>query len=267
MRILENKIVLMRFFVVFLSLIIVSCSQPTGIKTSQKPVVLISKCKSDSSYRNWLKRFESNIRTVDIYTSDRDSLNLYLAMASGILISGGKDIAPDKYGKAGEIDRCGKIDLKRDSIDLKMILYGMEHKVPMLGICRGLQFMNVANSGTLIIDIPTDFDSIIQHRGNVEHWVRLERNSELYSMCLVDSAIVISNHHQGIDNIAPIFKAVAYSRDGLIEAIELKDKSTHPYLYGVQFHPERVAENNKLSNGIGKSFLQQIKSFQNSMSH
>ncbi|PCH68994.1 MAG: hypothetical protein COC01_02590 [Bacteroidetes bacterium] len=259
----DNSIVL--FF--FLSFLFFACTQPSGSNNKKQVVILISKCKSDSSYRNWLKRFENNIRTVDIYSSSRDSLDHYLAMASGILISGGKDIAPDKYGKGDEVARCGKIDLRRDSIDLKMIMYGMEHKVPMLGICRGLQFMNVANKGTLIIDIPTDFDSMIQHRGNVEHWVKLEMGSQLYSMCLVDSSIVISNHHQGIDRIASIFKAVAYSPDGLIEAIELIDNSTHPFLFGVQFHPERVGEDNKLSNGIGNEFLQQITFFQKSMSH
>jgi putative glutamine amidotransferase len=141
-----------------------------------------------------------------------------------------------------------------------MIRYAMENHIPLLGICRGHQILNVANKGSLIIDIPSDYDTTIVHRGGDGHMVRIMEGSLLADL-LPDSGMVNSSHHQAVEVLAPGFQVTAMAPDGIIEAIEPVDRMSHPFILGVQWHPEtlvRADENHPFSLPILQKFVEEV---------
>jgi putative glutamine amidotransferase len=182
-------------------------------------------------------------------------------MADGIIISGGPDVNPGIYGKAQEKDRCESIDNRRDSLELRMIKYAIENKIPLLGICRGHQILNVANKGSLIIDIPSDYDTTIIHRRGGDHMVKIVEGTLLSELITPDSGLVNSSHHQAVETLAPGYRATAFARDGIIEAIEPVEPDGHPFILGVQWHPEtliRESENHPFSLPILLRFVEEV---------
>lgn len=255
-----KKILNFKLIIIFLILFqIISCDNN---KKEKKPLIIISKLHSEKNYSNRLKSIDSNIVLKNMYVLSLDSVNFYLKIASGILLTGGEDVSPDKYGMQSEINRCGYIDLKRDSIEMQLIDYALKNNIPLLGICRGEQILNVAMDGSLFVDIPTDFGKEIVHRSSektAEHYVILDKESFLYSICRTDSGMVNSNHHQAVNVLGKNLKSSAHSSDNLIEAVELVDKSKHDFVIGVQWHPERLDKNHKLSFPIFSQFLFFVK--------
>ncbi len=141
-----------------------------------------------------------------------------------------------------------------------MINFAIESKVPLLGICRGLQIMNVAQGGSLIVDIPFFIgDSIHRLNGPTHHVVELLANSYLKSYSQTDTSTVYSNHHQAIDFLAPIFSVAAIATDSIIEAIEITDSLNYNYTLGIQWHPEQMNYNDGLSEAIVQKFLLKAK--------
>lgn len=154
----------------------------------------------------------------------------------GLLLPGGGDIDPARYGQisAGSEEP----DLQRDAAELQLVSDFLAWKRPILGICRGIQMLNVALGGNLIQDIPTAAD----HRhdptiGDRIHSVVAEETGFLYPL-YGKEFVVNSSHHQALGQLAPDFRVVARSAlDGVIEAVECPEKQ----LYGVQWHPERMS--------------------------
>ena len=224
------------------------------------PVVLVSK-DYDNRFAEWLPMAGRQCKPVNMYTVSADSIAYYLSMADGIIISGGPDVNPAIYGKASETDRCESIDDRRDSLELRMIRYAIEKKIPLLGICRGHQILNVANKGSLIIDIPSDYDTTIIHRKGGDHMVKIVEGTLLSDLIAPDSGLVNSSHHQAVENLAPGYRASAFARDGIIEAIEPVDPDGHPFILGVQWHPEtliRESENHPFSLPILLRFVEEV---------
>ncbi len=222
-------------------------------------LILISK-DYNSNINNWLKNIDSNITTKVFYTIPTDSMDFYLQMANGVVIGGGEDVNPLLYNKHEYDSLCETPDNYRDSIEILMIHYAIKNKIPLLGICRGNQIMNVANGGTLIPDIPTFFPhSNISHRykNDSAHYIIPAQDSWIEKQLIFDTIWVNSHHHQSIDAIAPNFMVAAYAPDSIIESIELIEKSTHPFVVGVQWHPESL--NNSISHQIGKLFIDKVK--------
>jgi putative glutamine amidotransferase len=231
-----------------------------GACQSDKPFVLVSK-DYDNRFAEWLPMSGRESITVNMYTVDPDSIAYYLSRASGIIISGGPDVNPVLYGKASETDRCEGIDNRRDSLELRMIRYAMENHIPLLGICRGHQILNVANEGSLIIDIPSDYDTTIVHRGGEGHMIRIMEGTLLADIILPDSGMVNSSHHQAVETLAPGFLVSAVAPDGIIEAIEPVARDAHPFILGVQWHPEtliRTDENHPFSLPILTYFVEEV---------
>ena len=229
---------------------------------NKSTIILISKKHSEETYSNRLKSFDSTVVLINMYELSSDSTNYYLKAASGIVLTGGEDVSPQKYGMETEIERCGAIDLKRDSIEIRLIEYALENNIPLLGVCRGEQILNVATGGSLFVDIPTDFGQEIIHRSKekiAEHYVVLDKKSQLYSICKTDSGLVNSSHHQAVNILGNNLKASAHSPDGLIEAIEFTDPLKYNFVIAVQWHPERLDKNHKLSYPIFKKFLFSVK--------
>lgn len=152
----------------------------------------------------------------------------------GILIPGGADVDPALYGQLNSASEG--IDPSTDALDLRLIALAQARHLPLLGICRGMQVINVAMGGTLVQDLPSQRDASINHnvkRPLVGHRVSIDPGSHLASL-LGNSPEVNSYHHQGLDHLASGLRAIAWSADGLIEAVESKN------LLAVQWHPERM---------------------------
>jgi putative glutamine amidotransferase len=153
-----------------------------------------------------------------------------------LLLPGGGDIDPARYGQtpAGSEEP----DLQRDAAELHLVSDFTSWGKPILGICRGIQMINVALGGELIQDIPT----AAEHRhdpviGDRTHKVTAEENSFLFSLYGGEFS-VNSAHHQALGRIAPGLRVIARSeRDGIVEAVEWPEKR----IYGVQWHPERMS--------------------------
>ena len=213
-------------------------------------------------YSKWLKSFDSNIVFVDLYNiSTRDSIDLIMNKVQGLVLTGGPDVHPGRYGKAYDTIRCD-IDAYRDTVEYRAISIARSRGIPILGICRGLQILNVYFGGTLFVDIPSDYSAFVQHRndstGYCYHNVRLINGKELKKIIQYDSITVNSFHHQGIDKLSDSFNVSAKANDNLPESIEFKDNEQ--YIKAVQWHPERE-ENNGLSRPLGSEFIENCYKF------
>lgn len=162
----------------------------------------------------------------------------------GFLLTGGGDIAINQPG--GNPLRLEGVDTARDAMEFSLIRNVIQSGKPFLGICRGIQVINVALGGTLWIDIHDDFPGALKHdydsgsqRDFLAHEVKLERTSLLAGYLDEYELKVNSLHHQGIKDLGVGLRPVAFSADGLVEAVELPD---HPFGLGVQWHPEWLTD-------------------------
>jgi putative glutamine amidotransferase len=161
----------------------------------------------------------------------------------GLVISGGPDVEPDRYG-AERGPRTKVVRPDRDAAELALFETALQAGVPVLGVCRGLQLMNVALGGTLIQHLP----DVVGHDGHSpvpggmgEHKVSVGDTSRLAAILGAGLLVVPTHHHQGVDRLADGLIATAWAEDGTIEAVEL-DGGTHPFAVGVQWHPEASSE-------------------------
>ena len=208
------------------------------------------------NYDVWLKKAKKDVEIINLYELAVDEAVNLCRNVSGILLTGGSDIHPSLYGRSADLHHCHNIDEKRDKLELALIELSFSNRIPILGICRGLQILNVAQKGTLYADIPEYFITSVPHSGktDVEHRVNIKENSHLYLISQVNTGIVNSSHHQSINNLGSGFHAVAHGPDFIIEAIEC-DRNDHPFCIAVQWHPERMDFDNPLSSLLGKGFL------------
>lgn len=165
-----------------------------------------------------------------------------LASGGGLILTGGEDVAPDRYG-ATPHPKLGRVDPARDAAELALIAAAREQRMPILAICRGIQILNVALGGTLYQDLESERPGTVNHAGETDHTIRIAPDSALAAAFggAADCARVNSRHHQAIRDLAPGLRAVAWSDDGLIEAVEPADPAA-PWMLAVQWHPEDLAE-------------------------
>ncbi len=221
--------------------------------------MLISMYYPNNSYQNWLLHFDSTLTFYQAYGLSADSLEKILAEVDGMILTGGKDIHPSRYEKDSSVAQCGPIDAYRDSLELALVEHSFKRKIPLLGGCRGMQLLNVAKGGSLIVDIPSEIGSSIhqQEKGDAYHMVYC--HPWLAKVLEKDSAEVNSNHHQAIDELADGFKVLAHSKDSIIESFYWEDKSTHPFIIGVQWHPERMDRENPMAANIARIYLNNLE--------
>lgn len=222
-------------------------------------IIVVSKLSTN--YENWLKRIDNTVVIINLYGLQIQEAISATLESSGLLLSGGSDLNPMLYGKNEYLTYCKDIDDRRDEMELAVIRLAFEKKIPVLGICRGQQVLNVAFKGTLIPDIPEFSKSAIPHAGleDVYHRVSIKDNSQLFKMTGTNGEVVNSSHHQSVDILAKGFISVAHSPDQIIEAIEA-ESALHPFCVGVQWHPERMDFSNPLSWKLGVKFLEQTRS-------
>ena len=171
--------------------------------------------------------------------------------ADGVLLTGGDDVEPKLYRReklplalAKTVHPAAR---ERDLFELLLIDEALRQGKPMLGICRGLQILNVALGGSLVVDIPSEVPGALNHsrpkqKNEVVHQVKLKSGSLLARTTGTDSLGVNTTHHQAVAKIAKPLRVTAVSIDGIIEGLEWEPTAGHllPYLAAVQFHPERL---------------------------
>ena len=149
------------------------------------------------------------------------------------------------------------------SIFADLVKTAIERKLPLLAICRGIQIVNIGFRGSLIVDIPSDHGKTVIHRDkeDVFHTVIVAKDSDLFRYGKAFRFVVNSSHHQAIKTPGEGLVPVAWSEDGLIEAVELDQRFSHPFFTGVQWHPERMDALHPMSGSVGEAFLQKAEQF------
>lgn len=176
----------------------------------------------------------------------------------GFLFTGGPDVHPFLFGEETQA-HCGNVSVERDQMELALLPLVMELKKPVLGICRGIQVLNIALGGNIWQDIPSQIknDFPIAHSQpfyyNIpSHSVVLSQGTLLARISGKRNIKVNSMHHQAVKDLAPGLVASAYSPDRLIEALEMPG---YPFFVGVQWHPEYLWEKNDEAFELFKTFV------------
>lgn len=172
--------------------------------------------------------------------TDNDAdLTAFVDLCDGFLFTGGQDVAPAIYGETVRFDNVGGCK-DRDAMELILLPKILEADKPLLGICRGLQFMNAALGGTLYQDLPREKEDVLPHAQKPPyhvplHNVQLIPGSPLQQLLGKEELGVNSYHHQAIRVLSPQLQPMAISPDGLIEAVYMPNKK---FVWAVQWHPE-----------------------------
>lgn len=193
-------------------------------------------------------------------TSDLSLAEDMIAHIDGLILTGGHDVNPIMYNEEPDI-LLSEILPERDFFDAALIKYADANNIPILGICRGMQLINIHYGGTLYQDNSRCDTSNIKHsQGHspsmATHTLFSEKNSFIHGV-LGDSYLVNSFHHQSVKDLANGFKITAKAKDGMIEAIERIDSN---WCVGLQFHPEMMASTNSDMQHIFNAFVENVKS-------
>ncbi|MCS7059229.1 MAG: gamma-glutamyl-gamma-aminobutyrate hydrolase family protein [Meiothermus sp.] len=189
-----------------------------------------------------------------------ERLPTLLRRLGAVLLPGGVDVDPAEFGEE-PLPALGEVDPVRDGLELWVARYAAEHGLPALGICRGVQVMNVALGGNLYQDLPS------QGFGTLQHYQKapppaLGHSLEQVGESPLDRVFpprfrVNSYHHQGLKRLAPGLRAAAVAPDGLVEAVFLEG---HPFYLGVQWHPELLPDH----WGLFEVFLRAVEGMRGS---
>lgn len=261
-----NKDIMKRILTFTLTLLLALSLFAQG---SNKPVIGISSgWGGGSSTSAPLTYVESVIRAGGVpmvipLTEDPELLAAMLDRVDAVIMTGGEDIDPLRWYGEEPVPAMGSVVPERDAFDIALIKMAVGRNMPVLGICRGHQLMNVAFGGTLYQDIPSQVKgSSVKHRQMAPnyygtHTINIQKGSLLNKQIGLEKVAVNSYHHQAIKDLAPGFKATAYSVDGVIEAMEKEGSSR---VSGVQFHPEGFTANNiNTFLGIFEHFIEEAK--------
>ena len=216
-------------------------------------------------YAEWLKATDAEISIIDLWGKPIEECLGILENVHGLVLTGGADIHPERYGKPERISEC-HLEPERDTHEFALFEKAQELLLPILAICRGAQLVNVALGGTLYIDIPTDYVADTEHRSkdgiDSTHGLHVEAGSLLRKISKSDNGSINSAHHQAVEYLSPLLRKSALSEDGLIEAFEWNVLHGRGFLLGVQWHPERMDYTNPFSLPIAQHFLYEAESYQ-----
>ena len=174
----------------------------------------------------------------------------------GLLVSGGVDIDPRRYGEA-VLNETVEVDLERDAFEIPYLIEALTVGLPILGICRGIQSLNVALGGTLYQDLPTQLPGALPHRQSGERWetthdIHIVPGTSLSGILGDDAMPVNSLHHQSVRRLANALRLSAEAPDGVIEGAELPGRR---FCIAVQFHPEEMVERSDRAARLFAGFL------------
>ena len=204
----------------------------------------ISRCdRNFQFYLNWLESGNIKYIILDYIKNNFDDIK----KCSSLLLTGGDDIFPEFYNDWEDGKDRLKYKPARDGFELKLFDYALSNPLPVLGICRGLQLINIRLKGSLINDIETvrgTNHTKISETEDRMHEVNLFENSLVYEIVQEKRGTVSSSHHQSVDRLGEGLSVTAKADDGIIEAVEWEDKTLKPFLLAIQWHPERMKEQN-----------------------
>ena len=184
---------------------------------------------------------------------DEEAIERYVSELDGLVLTGGLDIPPASYGQDAH-ETASVMPEERYESERRLIKQWLATDKPILGICLGMQFTNVITGGNMIQDIPSQVSREVVHRGKGSwHSVQIEKGTRLAQILDSDTAYVYSNHHQAVDKLGSGLKAVAYSSDGVIEALERTEGGFGLF---VQWHPEAMTEDLPHRNAIYSALVQ-----------
>ena len=193
------------------------------------------------------------------FTSDEEELSQLMDRCDGFLLTGGHDVSPDIYGEdpLPQLQECCR---KRDVMELIVLRKAVEQDKSVLGICRGLQFINAALGGTLYQDLPTQRPSGVEHHQSgaydaPTHDVELVADSPLCRYLGKTSMKVNSYHHQGVRDLADSLSVMGTAPDGLTEALY---RPSSRFLWAVQWHPEFMFRTDADSREIFRAFVESM---------
>ena len=177
------------------------------------------------------------------FSEDKEVIKSQMELVDALILSGGHDVYPYNYGKEPS-QKIGEVFPERDEYDFALLEIAKEKKIPILGICRGHQIINVYEGGTLLQDLSEAKTTLLKHSqgsnpAQKTQKIKLEKSSKLYDIFAKDELFINSFHHQVIDEVASGYKVTARTSDGVVEAIECEN---YPFLVGVQWHPEMMAK-------------------------
>jgi putative glutamine amidotransferase len=235
----------------------------------QKPIILVPIPVQDHEKRrytlskNYVRSLvECNAVPVLVPTSvDQESLHALYVQADGVLLTGGGDVEPSLFGEAAH-PATADIDLERDEAEITLACWALQDNKPAFAICRGIQVVNVALGGTLVQDIPDQWQATtpLEHRG---YKIGAPRDQELHDVCIdpntrisrilgVGNVSVNSFHHQALKALGDGLVVTSRAPDGVIESVEAPDKR---WYIGVQWHPEDMTEGRADMRALFQSFV------------
>jgi putative glutamine amidotransferase len=208
----------------------------------------------DTNYLNSVAN-EGAIPLILTHSEDPAMVQRLVDSIDGLLLTGGEDVNPLHYSATVAFPEFAVAN-ERDGFEFALLKAMLPADKPVFAICRGHQVVNVALGGTLIQDIPAVVGSTHHFQSEpppaTVHEVRLEENSRA-SRALCDRVVrVNSYHHQAVDRLAPGLRAVGWSEEGIIEAVE---HISHPYLVSVQWHPERLCVDGLPHRNLFRDFV------------
>lgn len=194
---------------------------------------------------------------------DDDTLRGVYEELDAVFLPGGADIDPMTYGAAPH-PLCDRTDRDRDRVEVALAKWALEDEKPVLGVCRGMQLINVAAGGSLYQDLAEEMPGAIKHdyfpfkgqsfsRDFLAHEVRVHEGSRLANLVGAGALQVNSMHHQGVKELGQGLHATAEAPDGLIEALEGNDDG---YLVAVQWHPEALTEHDERTRHLFADFIE-----------
>lgn len=208
-----------------------------------RPVIGISSSLKDGFDRVSPSYFEAVLAAGGIPVAIPKGAVEVVDMIDGLVMTGGEDVAPWRYGES-PVGDCVKVNASRDTSDFAILAAALRKSVPVLCVCRGMQLANVALGGTLWQDIPSQVRKPVQHRAPAQtrpHMVRIRKGSMLRDIVGRDTLSVNTSHHQAVRKPAPGLRVTAKAPDGIVEGYESCPSAGHS-IVGVQFHPETFAK-------------------------
>jgi putative glutamine amidotransferase len=211
------------------------------------------------SYISWLNTSRTQIEYHRLsYMADNPK---DLDRCNALLLTGGNDVDPALYSELAGSPKIKGVDPVRDSFERKLLDSAMMRCIPVLGICRGLQLVNVHYGGTLIPDLEDAGFTMHRNKSGDDQWhdVVIDESSGLRKIIGEKKVIVNSFHHQAVDKVGSGLKVTARTDDGIVEAMELIEKNDSQFFTLLQWHPERMKfEDYPSSKNILTAFINKV---------
>ncbi len=219
------------------------------------------------NYWNWFSPDDlgGDLELIELSFEKNNMEDIY--QCDGFVLTGGIDVDPSIYGGSEEYPHKPEVFLsERDEFEKRIYEHAQKQRLPVLGICRGMQYVNILEGGKVFEDIGEDANKV--HKKGAEdkvHAVNIKKDSLLYAVTGLEWGLVNSSHHQGVNpkNLGENLMVSAYSdtNDQIIECLEFKDKTDKGFMLCVQWHPERMKEKevNSLSQKVKEQFIKEVR--------